>query len=258
MIDEWLALPDPVVLLLLALFYATTAGVITAFTFGRRTRRFMLTLTGSTPSYFSCIAVLFALMTGFMANDVAIRTRQAVQAVDAEAGAAARVVALSVAAPSDMAAIRALLAAYLRSAMIDDWPEMIEGRASVTTQAALAALLRDAAAPRIAAESGTVVQAALLAAVVAIDTARGARHAAAADATSQLKWWTVLLLGVLVQAALTLAHIERPRAHAATLAIFSSAAVVALGLLALQETPFNGWMEINSMPLQRVAMELSR
>lgn len=252
MIHGWLSLPDPLVLLLLGLFYATTAGLIWGLTVSRHTRGVAAGFMGITPSFFSCVAVLFALMTGFLANDVATRTRQAGQALDAEAAAAVRVASLSMAAPADLAEMRGLLRAYVRSAIADDWPAMIGGGAAAATQAGLAALLQEAASPRMAAATGVVVQAALVEAVIAIETARAARHAAAVDATSELKWSTVLLLGVLVQVALAVVHLERPRAHAAAIVVFSAAAIIALGPLALQETPYSGWLEISPEPLKRV------
>lgn len=171
----------------------------------------------------------------------------------AEAAAAGRVNAISVAAVSDMAGIRALLEAYLRSTVADEWPKMAEGETSERTAALLADLLREVTHPKIAVEAGSAVQGALVDAVAAMGSARSERLAAGADSTNELKWATVLLQGVFVQVALGLVHLARWRPLAAALTVFSVSAVAALGLLAFQERPFSGAIQVTPLPLVRAA-----
>ena len=100
--------------------------------------------------------------------------------------------------------------------------------------------------------SATGVHAALLAAAIRVGTARNDRHSLSVDHTNTLKWSSVLLLGLITQIALALVHLERPRAMLAALTVFSTGAVVALGLIALQEYPFEGAFRISPAPLERL------
>lgn len=52
-------------------------------------------------------------------------------------------------------------------------------------------------------------------------------------------------------------HLENVRAHATSLAIFSSAAVIALCMIAIQEAPFDGSLTISSEHLQRVLIAMT-
>lgn len=49
----------------------------------------------------------------------------------------------------------------------------------------------------------------------------------------------MLLLGIFTQIAFGFVHLEKPRAMLAAVSLFSVAAVVALGPIAAQESPFN-------------------
>jgi hypothetical protein len=209
-------------------------------------------MTGVVAPFFGAVSVLFALLTSFLANDVGDRNRQAWRAVHTESSAAMSVHTLSVASASDMAAIRVALRDYLQSVVRDEWRAMAEDGASSKTDAALAALLRELSDPKIATEAGQAVHNALLSTALRVRDARADRLALASDRTNDVKWATVMLLGVLTQIALAFVHLERVRAQVAAIALFSVAAVVALGLIALQEQPFDGALRISSAPLQEL------
>ena len=53
-------------------------------------------------------------------------------------------------------------------------------------------------------------------------------------------------------AAFHCTHLERPRAQIAAIVVSSTAAVVALGLIALQEQPFDGAIRILPAPLEQI------
>ncbi|EJW10631.1 hypothetical protein A33M_4318 [Rhodovulum sp. PH10] len=251
MIDAWLDLPAVWLFLSLLLFYGTAAAVLAWLAFrsplGERIRR----CSGVVAPFFSSVAVLFALLTGFLASDIAERNRQAWRSVNNEASAIASVNTLGLAAASDTTALRAALQAYAETVLADEWPKMAEGLHSSRTGQALRALLRQAADPAIARESGQAVHNTLLGAVMRIRDARADRLALASDRTNDVKWATVLILGLMTQIAIALVHLEKPRAHMAALTVFSLAAIVALGLIALQEQPFKGALRVSPAPLQR-------
>lgn len=252
MIDRWLDLPDAAALAILAAFFTMTAALVVWLGTGRPWRVRTAKLSGVVAPFFSSVAILFALLTGFLASDVSQRNRLGNQAVWNEAAAAARIQSLSLAARSDMAQTRTLLRSYLQSVVADEWPLMDRGEASNVTGGLLSDLLETVVNPDVAAEAGPAAQTALVSAVVAMDAARSDRLSASNDQTNGLKWLTVLLLGVMTQLAIGLVHLDKPRAMIATVTLFSIAVVVTLGLLALQERLFSGLIQVSPAPLTRV------
>ena len=178
-----------------------------------------------------------------------VRNREAVAAVNGEADAIREVFALSVASASDMTVIHRALVEYLHTVLADEWPALGEERVSERTAMALAELLHRVSDPAIARDAGQAVHTALLSLVMQISALRSQRLALAADGSSTLKWGIVLLLGVVTQVALGLVHLDRPRPQLAAVALFSVASVVALGLIAMQEWPFSGVVQISAAPM---------
>ena len=250
MIRSWLDLsPVGIFAVLIVLYFGITL-LLAVVTFCRPFAGPVQSLTGVVAPFFSGIAILFALLTGFLANDVAERGRQAYRVVHTEAGELRNIHTLSVASASDMRTIRAALKTYVTSVVADEWPAMDLLRLSPRTETAYDDLLREVSVPSIAKDSGQAVHSALLTATLRVGTARNDRLALSSDHTNDLKWLVVIALGVLTQVGIGLVHLERPRAFIASLAVFASAAVVALGLIALQEYPFDGAFRISPTPIQ--------
>lgn len=252
MIETWLDLTSVGIFAVLTALYAATALAIVwlsfGFPFGERVRRFE----GVVGPFFGSVGILFALLTGFLASDVADRNRQAARAAQVEAGELRNIFALSVAAASDMRDIRAAWGDYTRAAIKDDWPAMEHGAQAASVNAAYDALLREVSDPKIATESGAAVHAALMSATVRLGTARSDRLALSNDRTGTLKWSIVLLLGVMTQIAVGVVHLTKRNPQIAALAVFSISAVIALGLIALQERPFAGDVRVAPTALQDV------
>jgi hypothetical protein len=249
MIRAWLDLSAPGVFAVLIALYGGVTVLLAAIAFRSRLRRPLQSYNGVVAPFFNAVAILFALLTGFLANDVSERSRHAVRAVQAEAGELRNIHTLSVAAAADMRTIRAALKAYVASVTANEWPAMAEDRSSRRAAAAYDELLREVSVPSIAKSSGGAVHASLLNAAVRAGTARNERLALASDHTNDLKWVVVLVLGVLTQAAIALVHLDKPRAFLAALTLFSCAAVVALGIIGLQEYPFNGAFRVTDAPI---------
>lgn len=249
MIESWLDLPATGVFTVLIALYGATGLIVAWFAFGPVFTKRVRHLEGVVAPFFGSVSILFALLTGFLASDIADRNRLAARAVQAEAGELRNVFTLSVAAASDMRDIRTAWADYVKAVIKDDWPAMEHGEQATSVNAAYDVLLREVSDPRIATEAGAAVHAALLNAAVRIGTARSDRLALASDRTSNLKWDIVLLLGVMTQIALGLVHLHKRNALMAALTVFSLAAVIALGLIGLQERPFAGDVRIAPAPL---------
>jgi hypothetical protein len=207
--------------------------------------------------YFASIALVFALLTGFLAGDISDRFKQAVRAVQLEAGALSGLDALTLAAPLDAKPIRAALAAYVEALVNDEWPRMTRAETSAKADAALTELLRAVAAPRATSATREAVHYGLVELGLQAATARSDRIALNSRQTDEIKWWAVLLLGLITQLSIGMVHLDRARAHIAAVAVFALAAIVALGTIAVQEAPFDGPLRIPPEPLQRVLKALA-
>lgn len=249
MIEAWLDLPAAGVFAVLTIVYAGTAAWIAYLAFGKRFHRWIARIDGVVPAYFGAVSVLCALLTGFLAGDIGNRNRQVSRAVQSEAGELRNVFTLSVASASDMRSIRQAWTVYVKTAIADDWPAMAHGANAASTNAAYDELLREVSDPKIATEAGAAVHAALLNAAVRVGTARSDHLALSSDRTNDLKWTMVLILGVMTQISIGLVHLKRCGANITALAVFSIAVVFALGLLALQERPFDGTFRISAAPV---------
>ncbi|MET0723287.1 MAG: hypothetical protein ABWY64_21040 [Tardiphaga sp.] len=256
MIRAWLDLPAFGIFATLCVLYFGIALALAALAFRSPLSARIKTLNGVVAPFFSAVALLFGLLSGFLASDVGDRNRQALRAVQTEAGELNNIYTLSVASVTDMHEIRIALKDYARSAARDEWPAMLDGGHSPATATIYDDLLRRVSDPSITRDASGAVHGALLTAAVRVGNARNDRLSLSSDTTNDLKWISVLILGVMTQIALMLVHLEKPRAMLAALTVFSTAAVVALGLIALQEHPFQGTFRVSPAPLLRL-LELS-
>ncbi|WP_371423754.1 hypothetical protein [Tardiphaga sp.] len=252
MIRAWLELNTFGTFATLALLYYGGAVVLVGLTSTPWLARRLGPFDGIVAPFFSSVAILFGLLTGFLANDVGDRNRQAVRAVQTEAGELRNIHALSIASASDMTSIRVALKAFVTSEVQEEWPAMLNGERSPHTRAAFDDLLREISDPKITREASAPVHVALLSAAVRAGTARNDRLSLSNDHTNDLKWTSVLLLGLITQLALCLVHFGKPRAMLLALSVFGSGAIVALGLIALQEHPFEGTFRVSPEPLERI------
>src|SRR6266568_2755465 len=75
MINAWLDLPAAALFAVLIVFYALTGALISWLCVCSPLRAKILTMTGVVAPFFGAVSVLFALLTGFLANDVGDRNR---------------------------------------------------------------------------------------------------------------------------------------------------------------------------------------
>ncbi|KMO40234.1 hypothetical protein VQ03_14455 [Methylobacterium tarhaniae] len=253
----WLDLPVWLVFSLLAAYVFGVCAVISLVTNLPWTRPWIGRISiGIAPTYIGVLAVLLALLTGFVANDAWERQRAASRVVQAERAHALAVYDLSHAAAPDMSDLRKALAGYLDAVIDAEWPAMAEtGRGVPQAGEALARLLQAAADPRTGAEAGQPAQSALLAAVMGLRSARGERLALVASEQDETKWLTLLVLAGLTMVSIGLVHWERPAAQIVTLFLFAAAMVTTLGVIALHERPFDGPMALKPESL-RVARSI--
>ncbi len=252
MLYYWFSLPVLGIFAVLIVVYGGFAAIIHLITFRSPLRSACASLTGIAAPMLGVFGLMFGLLTGFLAAEISARNNQAENAVSGETNALYEVRTLSVASASDMATVRESLRDFVRSELRDEWPKMSQAGRSALTEAAFGNLLHEVADPKIARDSGAAVHVALLSAVSRVGVARSQRLAISNDTTNTVKWITVLVLALITQIAIGLVHVEKPRAQIATLALFTSALVVALGLIAMQEWPFIGPLQITPAPLQEI------
>ncbi len=252
MIRAWLDMPPAGIFVTLAVLYFGMAAILAGVAFASPARRPIQMLHGVVAPFFNAVAILFALLTGFLANDIGDRSRMANRTVHSEAGELRNIHTLSVAAASDMKTIRVALKTYAASIVAEEWPAMHDFKSAPGTATAYDNLLREVSQPGLSRASGQAVHSALLNATVHAGTLRNARLAVAGDLTNDLKWLVVIVLGLFTQVAIGLVHLERPRAFVAALVVFSSAVVITLGIIALQEYPFSGTFRVSPLPIENI------
>lgn len=249
MIRAWLDMTPAGIFLSLSILYFGMVAVLAFLAFRSPVRRSIHSFHGVVAPFFNAVAILFALLTGFLANDISERSRQAIRTVQAEAGELRNIHTLSVATVSDMQSIRVALNAYVTSIVADEWPAMDAFKNSPNTATAYDNLLREVSQPSLSKASGQAAHAAILNATVRASTLRNVRLSLATDHTNDLKWLVVLTLGLFTQIAIGLVHLERPRAFIAAMTLFSAAMVVTLGIIAMQEYPFEGSFRVSPDPI---------
>uniref|UniRef100_Q07PS9 DUF4239 domain-containing protein n=1 Tax=Rhodopseudomonas palustris (strain BisA53) TaxID=316055 RepID=Q07PS9_RHOP5 len=254
MIRAWLDLDTFGTFATLAVLYFGIAAALVVLVFVTPLGPRIKSLTGVIGPFVSCVAILFGLTTSFLGYDIVERNRQATRAVQSEAGELQNLYALSIASVTDMKKIRIALKAYIGSVLHDEWPQIggTSGSSAPRTDAAYDELLGELSDPSISRDASATVHAAMLNSALRVGTARNTRLSLSADRTGDLKWISVLILGIITQVALAVVHLEKWRAMSAALTIFSSAAIIALGMIALQEDPFGGMFQVSPAPLQRL------
>lgn len=250
MIHAWLDLPIGGIFATLILIYGVTTAAIHWLTFRSPLRDSIQSIKGVVAPYFTAIALICALLIGFLAADVSNRNRQAAETVLAESNALLTLDILSRASDRVPAGLRAAIHRYAEAVVQDEWPRMDEADESTHTTAALATLMQLVADPAIGRDAGQALQNNMLAATIRASTSRSERLALNADRSRDFKWVSVLILSVLTLIAIALVHLEHARAQAATLGLFTIAVVIALGMIAIQEHPFDGPLRVSQAPLE--------
>ena len=232
----WLALPVIAVFASLFGLYLGAAALITWLCFRSRFSARLQSFKGVVAPFFSSTAVIFGLLIAFLSNDIWDRNKQAERIVSTESETLIALYSLSAASGSDNASLRSAIRAYVTAVVEDEWPRLAIQQRSAKTDAALNMLLQQVALPANAKDAS--VQRTMLDMVLKVHTAHEDRIALSNDRTVVTKWVAVLVLALITQIAIAVVHLERPRPQVAALAIFTVAAVLLLGLLAIHEAPF--------------------
>jgi hypothetical protein len=211
-------------------------GVCVSFYYLDRSR---FTIRGVVGPYFASVAVLFALFASLLAAELWQRQNKEDVLFHVEVNGLQSMLHIADSLGADAAVVRNAVRLYLNPAAQDG---RREGRPPGGAQSASEALQR---LYRLAADPGTfkgnaVVNAAFLASLEAVRSARDDRIVLHKAHASSSKFFTLLLFGLLTQIAIGFCHAGNPRALAASVMLFSIAFSAAIGILALLDDPYQG------------------
>jgi len=232
----WLALPVAALFASLFAFYLGTAALIVWLSFRSGLSLRIQTFKGVVAPFFGSTAVIFGLLIAFLSNDIWDRNKQAERIVVAESDTLVALYSLSVASGLDNPNLRSAIRGYVQAVVEDEWPRLAAEQRSARADGALDKLLREVAQP--GSPKDVSIQRTMLDMVLKIRTAHEDRVQLSGDRTVATKWAAVLLLALITQIAIGVVHLDKPRPQAAALCIFTLAAVLVLGLLAIHEEPF--------------------
>ena len=256
--SDWL-LALPVVwmaITILSAIYLATAVLyiaVTKLSLGERARAFKAVSPGMLPP----LAIVFALLVGFLAAQAWNDGDRAHTAVNREASALRAVVLLGAGLPGETdARLRELIRTHIQHTVTEEWPAM--GRHSATLSLAPAPLAEALRLSLAIAPSDNGQAAAQRGVIDALQSALDARRQRIILSASSVNWvkWMVLL----VQAALTLLtvaliHSDNPVTCRIILTIFATSVGMAIVLIAAHSRPFTGELAVRPAVLLQVMPE---
>lgn len=250
----WLALPVPVVFASLFAFYLATAALMVWLSFRSPLRTRIQSLRGVVAPFFGSVAIIFGLLVAFLSNDIWDRNKQAERVIRTESDTLIALHSLGLASGTASKTLRSSIRDYASAVVEDEWPRLQSQERSTKTDAALNALLREVALP--GASKDPSVQRTMLDMVLRIRAAHEDRLELSQDRTAVTKWAAVLLLALITQMAIAIVHLDNPRPQAASLLIFTLAAVSLLGMLAIHEAPFEPPVFVPPGPILEVLRQV--
>lgn len=252
MVNFWLTLPLPGLLASLVLFFFATAGILVWLSFGPLTGGAVQSLKGVVPPVMSAIAVILAILIGFLASDIWDRERGAATAVRAEANQLVALDRLAATFGLPRDSLDAAIRTYAATVVQKEWPSMEREQASPDAENALDQLFKAVDALHLNTANRGDLDRLMTSTVLEVRTARNTRLSFAQDHSEDVKWLSVLALAVMAQISVELVHLERAPPQIAALAVLTASIIIAVGTLAAHELPFSAPLPVSSAPLARV------
>lgn len=236
--------------------YASTAAIyvlVTMLATGERAPAF----TSISGGILSPLAIVFALLVGFLAAQVWSDADRAHVAVNHEAGALRAIVLLSAAFPGDAELrLRDLVRTHIQEAINHEWPEMARHDATLTLiPAPLAEALRLTLTLTPQGDGQVAAQRALIDAIEAALDARRQRIILSGSSVNWVKWLVLLAQAALTLVTIAMVHVDNDRTCRTILAIFATSVGLAVTLIAVHSRPFTGELSVSPAILQQVMPE---
>jgi Protein of unknown function (DUF4239) len=238
------------------LFAAAVYLLTTALATGERARAFKAISPGMLPP----LAILFALLLGFLAAQVWSEGDRAHVAVNREASALRGVVLLAAAFPGESERrVRDLVRRHIEEAATQEWPAMARGRATLTiVPATLAEVLHFALSLTPGNEGQLAAQRGIVTGLQSALEARRERIILSRSSINVVKWTALLVQAGLTLITIALIHSDNRMANRIILAIFATAVGVAVVLLAAHSRPFTGGIAVRPTVLLQVMPEVGQ
>jgi hypothetical protein len=236
--------------------YLFTAGLyllITALAVGERARAFKAVSPGMLPP----MAIIFALLVGFLAAQVWSDLDRASTAVNREASALRAVVLLAAGFPGKPEAhLRDLIRRHTQEAVTQEWPAMSRGHATLTlSPASLTEALRLTIALDPRGEGQLVAQREIIASLQSALDARRQRILLSHSSVNWVKWTALLLQAGLTLLTIGLIHSDNRATNRIIMGIFATSVGVAVTLIAAHSRPFAGEISVRPAVLLQVMPE---
>jgi hypothetical protein len=252
LIDAWLSLPLPALILILAAFYTASALVLIRLSFGALVGPWVRSFRGVVAPFFGGIVIIFSILVGFLASDVWDRNRRAAAIVRGEGASLVSLHTLAAALGAPHVAIDRAIRAYATALINKEWPWMENGEASPEAEAAQDELLQTVAQSDLAAAGKVALDRLLLDTALRVREARGDRLAFSSDFSENFKWSCVLLMALMAQISLAAVHLNEARAQIAAMVIFTASIVLVIGLIAAHEGPFQPPLGIRPLAIGKL------
>jgi hypothetical protein len=243
-------------LVILAATYTLTAGiylVITRLAVGERTRAFKAISSGMLPT----IALVFALLVGFLSAQVWSDADRAGAAVNHEASALRAAVLLADEFPGEIATqLRELIRGHIQTAVRNEWPAMARHGVTLTiVPVNLAEALRLALSVTPHTAGQVIAQRELVVALQNALEARRQRIVLSGSSLNAVKWGALLVQAALMLLAIAMVHCDNPVTNRIILGIFATGTAAAVLLIAAHSHPFSGAISVRPTLLLQVMPE---
>ena len=205
------------------------------------------------------VAILFGLFAAFLANDIWSRNLIAQNAVVHEADAIRTLARYTEGMAAEQnESMRKALTDYIQTVIEKDWPKMAEGGRSTELLAKVRTISTLIISGEIGKAAGPTVQGKMIDAFTAMRESRQARVQLAENRKLTIKWYSLLVFGLLTQVSIAIVHVNRPRPVVFAQAIFGVALAACVAILITNEFPFSPLNPISSDPLRTAMESLSR
>src|SRR5262245_46195794 len=226
---------------------------VMALATGERARWFK----GFSPGLLSPLAIMFGLLTAFVASQVWNDMDRANAAVQREASALRAAVLLTDALPDEpRARLHELIARHIQDAVAQEWPAMAGHHVSLRmTTPPLAAALQATLALPPAGDGQQVAQRELVGALNDALDARRQRIILSGSGVNWVKWLGLLLEATVTLLAIAFVHCDNRKTAALAMGAFATAAAVAVVLILSHDRPFTRQLAVQPDVLLEVMPE---
>ena len=243
------------VLILGAIYLATAALylLVTALAVDERARAFKAV----SPGVLSPLAIIFALLVGFMSVQVWNDNDRASTAVNQEGSSLRAVVLLASAFPGEPEQrIHDLIRRHIEDVVTNEWPAMARREATLTiVPARLAEALGVALSLDPQAEGQTAAQREMVASLQRALEARRQRIILSRASVNWVKWFVLLVQAAITLTAIAMVHCDNRLANRIILGLFATGVGAAVIMIAAHDGPFSGQISVQPTVLLQVMPE---